>query len=123
MDAATLQVYRERSEISAASGTHGANRWLPDFLALLPRPARILEPDCGGGVDAGATIAVGFDVDPVDGLAEIAAKAEARLGRSMRVRRFGELEAVEAFDAVWASASLLPVPRPDCRESREGSVR
>jgi hypothetical protein len=56
-------------------------------------------------------IAAGFDVDPTDGVPEIARKAEERLGRKVRVLCFDKLDAVEAYDAVWASASLLHVPR------------
>jgi uroporphyrinogen decarboxylase len=42
----------------------------------------------------------------------MAAKAEARIGRPVRVLRFEEIDAVAAYDAVWAHASLpqgLPV--------------
>jgi SAM-dependent methyltransferase len=113
MDEATLQFYRERAEAYTASGAKGASRWLAGFLDLLPAGARILELGCGGGVDAAAMIAAGFDVDPVDGVPEIAAKAEARLRRPVRVMRFDALDAVDAYDAVWANASLLHVPRRD----------
>ena len=41
----------------------------------------------------------------------MAAKAEARLGRPVKVMRFDELSEVETYDAVWANASLLHVPR------------
>lgn len=58
-------------------------------------------------------MARGFAVDPTDGVAEIAAKAEAQLGRLARVMRFGDLDAAARYDAVWASASLLHVPRRD----------
>lgn len=58
-------------------------------------------------------MARGFAVDPTDGVAEIAAKAEAQLGRPARVMRFGELDAAGRYDAIWASASLLHVPRSD----------
>ncbi|MGH6633547.1 MAG: class I SAM-dependent methyltransferase, partial [Sphingopyxis sp.] len=63
--------------------------------------------------DAAHMIARGFAVDPTDGVAEIAAKAEAQLGRPARVMRFGELDAAGRYDAIWASASLLHVPRRD----------
>jgi hypothetical protein len=41
----------------------------------------------------------------------IARKAEERLGRRVRMMRFDELDALEVYDAIWASASLLHVPR------------
>ena len=43
----------------------------------------------------------------------LAAEAERRLGRPVRVMRFDELEAIEAYDAVWASACLLHAPRDE----------
>jgi hypothetical protein len=56
-------------------------------------------------------IAAGHDVDPTDGTPEIAAAAAKRLGKPVRVLRFVDLDDVASYDAVWASASLLHVPR------------
>lgn len=83
---------------------------LAQFMDMLPPGARVLELGCGGGRDAEAMLARGYDVEPTDGSAAIAAKAEQRLGRSVRVMRFDDLSSVETYDAVWASASLLHVP-------------
>lgn len=41
----------------------------------------------------------------------MAAKAQERLGRPVKVMRFDELSDVSAYDGVWANASLLHVPR------------
>ncbi len=110
-DAATLRFYANEAPVYAASGQGSVSRWLAGFLALLPPGARILELGCGGGRDAEAMIAAGFEVDATDGTPEIARKAEERLGRPVRVLRFDEIDASERYDAVWASASLLHVPR------------
>jgi SAM-dependent methyltransferase len=110
-DLSTMRFYSAEAPVYAASGRGLVNRGLHDFLEMLPPRARILELGCGGGRDAEAMIAAGFDVDPTDGTPEIARKAEERLGRNVRVLRFDELDALEAYDAVWASASLLHVPR------------
>jgi SAM-dependent methyltransferase len=110
-DPATLRFYAETAETYIANGPGGASRRLAAFLELLPRGACILELGCGGGRDAEAMLAQGFEVEPTDGTPEIARQAEARLGRPVRVMRFGELEAIAAYDAVWANASLLHVPR------------
>lgn len=109
-DQATLDFYDEEAPIYVASGTGGASRWLPDFMNMLPTGARILELGCGGGRDAEVLLANGFEVVPTDGVAAIAAKAEERLGRPVKVMRFDELSESRAFDAVWANASLLHVP-------------
>lgn len=111
-DPETLAFYAAEAPAYAARGPDGASRHLDAFLDLLAPGARILELGCGGGRDAAAMLARGFDVDPTDGTAELAAKAEARIGRPVRVLRFEALDAVAAYDAIWAHASLLHVPRP-----------
>ena len=58
-------------------------------------------------------IARGFEVHPTDGSPGMAALASRRLGREVPVMRFGELEAIAAFDGVWCQASLLHAPEPD----------
>lgn len=109
-DEATLAFYAREAPVYAASGPGGASRHLAAFLDALPPGARILELGCGGGRDAEAMLARGFDVDPTDAVAEIAAQAEARIGRPVRILRFGDLDAEAAYDAVWAHASLLHAP-------------
>ena len=110
-DEATIRFYAAQAPVYASSGPGGASRHLEAFLALLPPGARILELGCGGGRDAAHMIAQGFDVTPTDGVPEMARKAAERIGRPVRVMRFDELDEEEAYDAVWANASLLHVPR------------
>lgn len=81
-------------------------------MMSLPPAARVLELGCGGGRDSEAMIAQGFDVVPTDGVPAIARQAEQRLSRPVRVMKFDEIDYVSDFDAVWANASLLHVPRP-----------
>ena len=83
---------------------------LSGFLQALPARSRILELGCGNGRDALQMLAQGFDVDPTDGSAQLAAEAERRLGRKVRVLRFGDLDAQQAYDGIWACASLLHEP-------------
>ena len=110
-DEATLCFYAEEAPVYSSSGPGGASRHLAGFLELLEPGAKVLEIGCGGGRDAEWMLAQGFDVEPTDGVAEMAVKAEARLGRPVRVMRFDELDDVGGYDAVWANASLLHVPR------------
>lgn len=110
-DPATLAFYAKEAPVYVASGKVGISRWLEGFMQMLPAGARILELGCGGGRDAEALLAHGFDVVPTDGAPAMAATAEQRLGRPVRVLRFDELSDIEAYDAVWANASLLHVPR------------
>jgi hypothetical protein len=53
----------------------------------------------------------GFNVEPTDGTPEIARLAEERIGQRVRVMRFDQLDEDSKYDAVWAHASLLHVPR------------
>lgn len=111
-DDRTLRFYSAQAPAYVSRGTGGVSRHLDEFLRRLVPGARVLELGCGGGLDAAAMLAAGFAVDPTDGVPEIAAKAAERLGRPVRVMRFDELEAAGEYDAVWANASLLHVPRP-----------
>ena len=110
-DPATLRFYDREAPVYAASGPGGTSRHLAGFLARLRPGARVLELGCGGGTDAAAMLAAGFDVDPTDGSPALAVEASRRLGRPARVLRFDELEVESAYDAVWAAACLLHVPR------------
>ena len=58
-------------------------------------------------------LARGFDVSPTDGSPEMAEVASRRLGRPVGTLLFHDLDAVEAYDGVWANACLLHVPRPE----------
>jgi SAM-dependent methyltransferase len=58
-------------------------------------------------------LARGFDVCPTDGSPEMAAVASKRLGRTVETMLFHELDEVETYDAVWANACLLHVPRDE----------
>ena len=108
-DADTLAFY-DREAAAYAARQRGAPVRLQAFLEQLRPRARILELGCGAGQDAELMTAAGFEVTPTDGSAGLAAEAEARLGRPVRVMRFEELDDVAAYDAVWANACLLHVP-------------
>lgn len=110
-DPRTLAFYAIEAPDYHARSTAGINRDLPGFLDHLPAGAQILELGCGAGRDAAYMDERGFQVDPTDGVAEMAALAEQRLSRPVRVMRFDELAAVARYDAVYASYALLHVPR------------
>lgn len=111
-DQATLDFYAREAPTYVASGIGGCSRFLVPFLKRLPNGSRVLELGCGGGTDSEEMIRQGFEVDPTDGVDEMARKAEEKLGRPVARLRFDQLEAEDAYDAVWANASLLHVPRP-----------
>jgi SAM-dependent methyltransferase len=109
-DRETLAWYDREAAVYASRRAAGLSPHLEAFLNRLNPGAGILELGCGGGQDAEVMIAAGFDVTPTDGSPGLAAKAERRLGRPVRLMRFEELDETERYDAVWANACLLHVP-------------
>jgi len=112
VDEETLRFYRGNAQAYAAREITKHTR-LTRFLALLPPGATVLELGCGAGGDSAQMLAAGFDVRPTDGSPEMADVASRRLGRPVETLLFHDLDAVEAYDGVWANACLLHVPRSE----------
>jgi SAM-dependent methyltransferase len=110
-DDTTLTFYAEHASAYASRGHDAERHYLVRFLSMLSPGASIMELGCGAGQDSETMIAGGFDVTPTDGTPEIAREAERRLGRSVRVLLFGDIDMKNRFDGVWANACLLHVPR------------
>lgn len=113
-DAATLAWYDAQAQAYASRPQRDEFPELDDFLDGLIDAhgpgAKVLELGCGGGRDAEQMLRRGIDVTPTDGSAGLAAQAQARLGRPVQVLRFEDLDAMDAYDGVWANACLLHVP-------------
>lgn len=112
-DSITLAFYAAEAARYSARISTATDRDLLAFLAQLPTQGRILELGCGSGRDAAMMLAQGYLVEPTDGSPEMASQAEARLGCTVRVLPFQQLDAVAAYDGIWANACLLHVPRAD----------
>ncbi|MEL7190225.1 MAG: class I SAM-dependent methyltransferase [Pseudomonadota bacterium] len=112
-DDATLIWYERKAPFYTASGAQGCARDLDSFLDRLDPDAYILELGCGGGHDAARMIERGFRVDATDGTAAMVRKANERHDVGARQMRFDELCAQGEYDAVWAHACLLHLPRAD----------
>ncbi|ODT71053.1 MAG: SAM-dependent methyltransferase [Pelagibacterium sp. SCN 63-23] len=110
-DDTTLSFYASQA---TAYVEHGADAAPPPelfaFIADLAPGAKVLELGSGSGRDAAAMLAQGLDVHPSDASPELAALAERRLGRTVRILRFDQLTEAAAYDGIWASASLLHAP-------------
>jgi SAM-dependent methyltransferase len=111
VDEKTLQFYSSHAQAYAEREITSRYARLTRFLGLLAPAAKILELGCGAGADTAAMLARGFDVRPTDGSATMAAVASQRLGRTVGTLLFHDLDEVEAYDAIWANACLLHVPR------------
>jgi SAM-dependent methyltransferase len=86
---------------------------LAAFAAVLPPDGAVLDLGCGGGQDAAAFLKRGFAVTAIDASPAIAAEACRRTGLDVRVLSFDDLDYAEAFDGIWASASLHHAPFAD----------
>jgi SAM-dependent methyltransferase len=111
VDHDTLQFYRRNAEAYAQREITSRHALMTRFLAPLPPGAKILELGCGAGGDTAEMLARGFDVRATDGSPELADIAAKRLGRPVETLLFQDIKEVEAYDAVWANACLLHVPR------------
>ena len=81
------------------------------FVELVPPPADILDAGCGPGRDALAFKRMGYRVTAMDASPAMATQAAATLGQHVLCRPFLEMPYENAFDGIWACASILHVPR------------
>jgi len=86
------------------------------FLPRIPQGGHILDAGCGSGRDSKAFLAAGFQVTAFDASAELAALASQEIRKPVQTCRFQEFAAAICFDAIWACASLLHVPRKELPE-------
>ena len=80
------------------------------FLALMPENGSILDAGCGSGRDAKIFKDLGFKITAIDGSAEMCRLASEFSGIDVKHMQFQEIDFVNEFDGIWASASLLHVP-------------
>ena len=110
----TLSYYAQNAERFAADTAavdFSATR--ERFLAKLPPHPAILDFGCGSGRDTKAFLARGCCVTAADGSPELCALASAYTGIPVRRMLFRELDETEAYDGIWACASILHVPSAD----------
>lgn len=110
-DAATLRYYEQAAPHYTASTAAMQVRHLDPFLDLLDPGAEILELGCGAGRDAAHMIGREFVTTATDGSVAMVRKAKERFGIDAQQMRFDQLDASEAYDAVWAHAGLLHATR------------
>ena len=103
--AANIEKYRQMV------GELGGNAKLAGFLGRLQDGSKVLDFGCGVGDSAAHMQSAGHAVTCIDASPEMAATAKEIFGLDVRQQSFDELDEVAAFDAIWASFSLLHVPK------------
>jgi len=83
------------------------------FAELLKPGDRVLDAGCGSGRDARALSRMGFEVTAMEASPRLAELARAHTGLPVQVMTFDQIVWREAFEGVWACASLLHVPRAE----------
>ena len=107
----TLNYYAQNAESFAAeTAAIDFSATQERFLAHLTPGAAILDYGCGSGRDTKDFLERGFRVTAVDGSPEMCTLASAYTGVPIRQMMFAELDDVEAYDGIWACASILHVP-------------
>ncbi len=104
----TLHWYQENAEAFISRTTDvDMTAHYRAFLHHIFPGGRILDLGCGAGSASLYFTQRGYDVLAVDGCKELCEHTRRRVGCTVRCMRFDELDYVDAFDGVWACASLL----------------
>ncbi len=85
------------------------------FLRRIKPGGRILDFGCGSGRDTEYFIRNGYQVDAVDGSAEIVRKVSQQAGIPVKQMFFQELSALDQYDGIWACASILHLAKEDLK--------
>jgi SAM-dependent methyltransferase len=81
------------------------------FLPLIPKDGAILDAGCGSGRDALYFKKNGYQVTAIDASNQLCGLASQLLNQQVHCMSFENITWQNQFDAVWACASLLHVPK------------
>ena len=111
-DNKTITYYNEHAEEFIE------NTWKADmsevygrFLKYMEPGAHILDAGCGSGRDSYWFMQKGYQVTAADASESMCKAAERLTGQQVVQFRFEDMDYQEAFDGIWACASLLHVKR------------
>ncbi|RED18617.1 class I SAM-dependent DNA methyltransferase [Pontivivens insulae] len=86
---------------------------LQRFMDGVPAGGTVLDLGCGPGNSAAMMQKAGLAVTATDASEEMIRIARDTFGLDAKVAVFDDLDAVEAYDGIWANFSLLHAPRDD----------
>lgn len=112
----TIQYYESHAE-EFASNTKDVDMGSirSRLLSYIPKGGRILDFGCGTGRDAKAFLDLGYDVTAIDGSEAMCQIAHTLTGLPIRCLDFRKYVPAldEAYDGIWACASLLHLRRDE----------
>ena len=112
-DAKTLAVYDAKIEDYLRLTQAPPSKSLLAFIKAIPEGGRILDLGCGPGLAAAEMARHGFDVDALDGSAEMVAAASQHPGVTARRATFDDLPSQATYHGIYANFSLLHAKRAD----------
>lgn len=122
-DRETIEVYGAKAADYENFGITSVQiRGLEAFADGLPKGALVFDLGCGPGLHSAWLLERGFAVSGLDATPEFVEAARAR-GIDARVGTFDEVSEVAVYDAVFASFSLLHLPRAEFPEALGRAAR
>lgn len=122
-DRQTIEIYDAKAaDYAALELSDSQVRSIAAFADGLPAGGHILDLGCGPGLHGAAFISQGFEVSGLDASVAFVVAATER-GVNARLGSFDELDDVAAYDGVWASFSLLHLPRAEFAPALARAVR
>ena len=113
MSTNTLHYYDEHAtEFAAGTFAVDFSATQQRFQKYLKPGARLLDFGCGSGRDTKYFLAQGFQVDALDGSAELCHIAAKNTGVHVQQLCFEDFQAEAVYDGIWACASLLHLSMP-----------
>lgn len=113
----TIDYYNKHAEeFTASTFEVDMESLYQPFLVELQEGARILDVGCGPGRDTLAFKNKGYQVDAIDYSEELVKKASRLTGIPIKLKSFYEVDDYEAYDGIWACASLLHCERTRLKE-------
>lgn len=114
LKAINLHYYEEQAAkfIECAAGIDMTKFYKPFFQLLPGKNAHILDLGCGSGRDSSAFQEQGYQVTAIDASPAMV-RATSELGVTAKVCEFQDINYDSEFDAIWACASLLHVPKTE----------
>ena len=113
----TIDYYNKHAEeFTASTFEVDMESLYKPFLAELQEGAKILDVGCGSGRDTLAFKNKGYQVDAIDYSEELVKKASRLTGIPIKLKSFYEIDDYEAYDGIWACASLLHCERNHLKE-------